>query len=155
MSNSRSFILKCSMCFKVFDYHVTMTESKASVWNFVTTSPRTNKKYAVFCTPSVNKVKGLIKVALKKLPTEHRLVVVSLKHNEDELKFAEEQDYCLVTYETLNDFGQQMLEIKNQDFGNSVSLLDVAQSQASRDNEENKENPSDFIDKVIKKDRLF
>ncbi len=132
------------MCFKVFDYQVKMTESKSSLWNFVTTNPKTDKKYVVFCTPSATKVKGLIKVALKKLPKEHRLVVVAIDFNDEELKAAQENDYCLVTYNSLNDFGQQMLDIKNQDFDTT-----------STSTEDDDLSASNFIDKVISKERLF
>ena len=142
MSNSRSFILKCSMCFKVFDYQVKMTEGKSSLWNFVTINPKGNKKYAVFCAPNATKVKGLIKVAQKKLPHEHRLVVVVAQHNDEELQLAEDNDFCLVSIDSLNEFGQQMLEIKNRD----INLNPMFEEEVSASN---------FVDKVISKDRLF
>lgn len=143
--NSRSFILKCTMCFKIFDYQVKMTESKSSLWNFITTSPVSNKKYAVFCTPNISKAKGLVKVALKKLPKEHRLIVITLQHTEEDLKLAQEQDYGLIAFEELNDFGQQMVGIKNLDLDNEAT--------AKKGSEE--VSPNDFIDKVIAKERLF
>ena len=162
MSNSRTFIIKCSMCFKMFDFPVMMTESKSSLWNFVTTNPRTEKKYAVFCTPNVGKVKGLIKVALKKLPKNHRLVVVAHKHGDAEMKLAEDQDFCLVDLETLNDFSQRMLEIKNQELNDDSdekdplsNLLDHTGMADKVVEEEEASSPHDFLDKVISKDRLF
>jgi hypothetical protein len=141
------------MCFKIFDYQVTMTESKSSLWSFLTFSPKSNKKYAVFCTPTVSKVSGLIKVALKKLPNEHRLVVVTVKHTKEELKTAEEQDYCLVSYKTLNEYGEQMLELKNGEIPSTKPTLGLVRESNENENEE--DSPSNFIDKVITKDRLF
>ena len=147
------------MCFKAFDYQVTMTESKSSLWNFLTSSPHTQKKYAVFCTPDISKAKGLIKVALKKVPQEHRLVVVTSKVNDEEqLQMAEDNDFCLVSLNILNDFGQQMLEIKNLGLTSQTqgeTLLDKPQSQRDESNEVEGDSPSDFIDKVISKERLF
>ncbi len=139
------------MCFKVFDYQVKMTESKSSLWNFITTSPVSNKKYAVFCTPQVSKAKGLIKVALKKLPKEHRLIVITLKHSDEDLKAAEEQDYGVIAFNEINDFGQQMVGIKNLELENST------RSAKNDEEEEGEEEPSpnDFLDKVIAKERLF
>ncbi len=134
------------MCFKVFDYQVKMTESKASLWNFITTSPVSHKKYAVFCTPSVSKAKNLIKVALKKLPQEHRLIVITTDFSPEDLKSAEDQDYGLISFGDLNDFGQQMIGIKN---------LDLDNISAKREKEKEVPSPNDFIDKVISKERLF
>lgn len=119
-----------------------MSESKSTLWNFITFNPNNSKRYAVFCAPSVAKVKGLIKVALKKIPKDHRLVVVVQSHSDEEVEEAASQDFCLVSLATLDEYGQEMLEIRDKE----------AQQKSSGQPEE---SATDFIDQVIHRDKLF
>lgn len=151
MAINRKFVTKCTLTFKAFDFDVTMSEGKSTLWNFIAFNPNNQKRYAVFCTSKVSKVKGLIKVALKKLPQDHRLVVVVEDHNEEEVKQADEQGFCLVGLGTLDEYGQEMLEIR----GMSPKAKDDG-SDSEVERELNKiQEPSDFVDKVIHKDKLF
>lgn len=143
MSTNRKFITTCTLTFKAFDFDVTMSEGKSTLWNFIAFNPNNQKRYAVFCASSVQKVKGLIKVALKKLPSEHRLVVVTETHSDQEINDANELGFCLVSLGTLDEYGQEMLEIREKEAG-SYSGPKIAD-----------DSPSDFIDKVIHKDKLF
>lgn len=142
MSDIRTFITKCTLTFKAFDFDVTMSESKSTLWNFITFNPNNQKRYCVFCAPSVGKVKGLIKVALKKLPPEHRLVVVVKEHTDQEVEEADIQGYCLISLQTLEWYGQEMLDIREKESQAKKASLD-------------EESPSDFIDQVIHRDKIF
>lgn len=147
MAINRKFITTCTLTFKAFDFDVTMSESKSTLWNFIAFNPNNQKRYAVFCTPSVSKVKGLVKVALKKLPADHRLVVVAESTQQEEVVAADEQGFCLVSLNTLNEYGQEMLEIREKE--SSGNFVDKAKELDAI------EDPSDFVDKVIHKDKLF
>ncbi len=122
-----------------------MSESKSTLWNFVAYNPNNQKRYAVFCTAKVAKVKGLIKVALKKLPQDHRLVVVVEDHTDEEVTQADEQGFCLVKLSTLDEYGQEMLEIRGRDNSEKEVEKELDKIQ----------EPADFVDKVIHKDKLF
>lgn len=153
MTNLRKFITTCTLTFKAFDFDVTMSEGKSSLWNFTTSNVSNDKKYAVFCTSKVSKVKGLIKVAIKKLPKDHRLVVVTESHTSEELDQANEQNFCLVSLETLNQYGQEMLEIRERESIQGPS--NDSTDQDIREELDKTSDPSEFIDKVINKDKLF
>jgi len=153
MTNLRKFITTCTLTFKAFDFDVTMSEGKSSLWNFTTSNSSNDKKYAVFCTSKVSKVRGLIKVAIKKLPKDHRLVVITESHTPEELEQANEQNFCLVSLETLNKYGQEMLDIREKESINGAAG-DLTDKEI-REELENTPDPSDFIDKVINKDKLF
>lgn len=154
MAINRKFVTKCTLTFKAFDFDVTMSEGKSTLWNFIAYNPNNQKRYAVFCTNKVSKVKGLIKVALKKLPQDHRLVVVVEGHNDDEVKQADEQGFCLVSLGTLDEYGQEMLEIRGSSNGASTKADDGSDREVEKELEKIQE-PSDFVDKVIHKDKLF
>jgi hypothetical protein len=102
MSKLRKFVTTCTLTFKTFDFDITMNESKATLWNFTASNPQGDKKYCVFCAATVSKSKGLIKVACKKLPQDHRLVVIVESHSDQELEDATSQNYTLISLETLN-----------------------------------------------------
>lgn len=148
MKDLRKFITTCTLTFKAFDFDVTMSESKSTLWNFTTFNPNNQKSYAVFCAQALGKVKGLIKVAMKKLPKNHRLVVVVQNHSDDELEEAALLDYCLVSLGTLHEYGQEMLDIREKE------ASDIKGKQEKVDPLDY-EDPADFIDKVIHKDKLF
>jgi hypothetical protein len=151
MAINRKFVTTCTLTFKAFDFDVTMSESKSTLWNFVAYNPNNQKRYAVFCTSKVGKVKGLIKVALKKLPQDHRLVVVVEEHTEDEVNQAEEQGFSLIKLSTLEEYGQEMLEIRSRgDSGNDETSNREVEKKFDKIQE-----PADFVDKVIHKDKLF
>jgi hypothetical protein len=152
MALNRKFITTCTLTFKAFDFDVTMSESKSTLWNFVAFNPNNQKRYAVFCTPAVSKVKGLIKVALKKLPAEHRLVVVAETHSQEEQDAADQLGYCLVSLNTLNEYGQEMLEIRENETAQGGSETTNPEVEKELDKIQ---DPSDFVDKVIHKDKLF
>ncbi|MEC7278190.1 MAG: hypothetical protein VXV96_17845 [Bdellovibrionota bacterium] len=140
MSKQKQFITACTLTFKAFDFDVTMTNGQSTLWNFITYNPNNKKNYAVFCAPSVSKSKALIKVALKKLPGDHRLVVVTESSTTEEESEAANADYCLISLSSLRSYGQEMLEIRNRDNFNN--------KEASEDN-------GNLIDMAISKDRLF
>lgn len=108
------YVSSCSITFKAFDHDVIMNKSKTTLWHFSSFSRRQNKKYMVFCTPDLNKTRSLIKVAMKKLPKDSRLVVVCGQYTQSDQLDALEQDYCLVTIDVLKKYGTQMLEISSK-----------------------------------------
>jgi hypothetical protein len=154
MTMNRKFITTCTLTFKAFDFDVTMSEGKSTLWNFIAYNPNNQKRYAVFCTPAVSKVKGLIKVALKKLPADHRLVVVAQTNTDQELKEANELNYCLVSLNTLETYGQEMLEVREVEVS-SQSRNSASDETTVHDHLEEVNESSDFIDRVIHKDKLF
>lgn len=105
------YISSCSITFKAFDHEVIMNKSKTTLWHFSSFSRRQNKKYMVYCTPDIKKARSLIKVALRKLPPESRLVVVCSQFTQSDQQDALEHDYCLITIEVLKKYGAEMLEI--------------------------------------------
>lgn len=152
MAINRKFVTKCTLTFKAFDFDVTMSERKSTLWNFIAFNPNNQKRYAVFCTSKVTKVKGLIKVALKKLPADHRLVVVVEGHTDDEVAQSDEQGFCLVSLSTLVEYGQEMLEIRGRSDGEKKDDGSDAEVEAELSKIQ---EPADFVDKVIHKDKLF
>jgi len=122
-----------------------MTNSKSSLWNFITISPKSNKSYAVFCTGDISKSNNLIKVALKKLPKDHRLIVVTHNPSEEDFKHAEEREYGLIAFDDLNNISEQMVGIKNLDLDSITKHKKQTESEPA----------TDFVDKVISKERLF
>jgi len=149
MSKLRKFITTCTLTFKTFDFDVTMNESKVTLWNFTVTNPQGDRKYCVFCVAAVTKAKGLIKAAIKKVPQDHRLVVVVESHTDQELEESSNSDYTLVSLDTLNKYGQEMLTIRE------VESAAAQESKVSEVETELNKSNEDFIDKVINKDRLF
>ncbi|OIQ20457.1 MAG: hypothetical protein BM556_00515 [Bacteriovorax sp. MedPE-SWde] len=106
-------VTSCSMVFKSYLYDVVISKNKANLWHF--TATKKDKKYVVYCAPELAKVKGIIKVALKKVPKGSKLVVVCPNHTEDDKKTAEENEYTLITLTKIKDYGTEMLEAKSRD----------------------------------------
>jgi hypothetical protein len=94
-------------------YEVVISKNKANLWHF--TAAKKDKKYVVYCAPELAKVKGIIKVALKKVPKDSKLVVVCSKHTDEEKSTASENDYTLVTLETIKQYGTEMIEAKSRE----------------------------------------
>lgn len=106
-------VTSCSMVFKSYMYEVVISKNKANLWHF--TASKKDKKYVVYCAPELAKVKGIIKVALKKVPKDSKLVVVCSKHTDEEKNTASENDYTLVTLETIKQYGTEMIEAKSRE----------------------------------------
>ncbi len=147
MSKQKQFITACTLTFKAFDFDVTMTNNKSTLWNFITYNPNNEKHYCVFCTPSLSKSKGLIKVALKKLPKHHRLVVVTEVLTDDEEKEAREQDYTATELTTLKRYGQEMLEVRNRE--------ESGPEDSTKEGGFDYDEADNIIDQAISRDRLF
>ncbi|TNF30499.1 MAG: hypothetical protein EP319_04895 [Deltaproteobacteria bacterium] len=107
----KNFISKTSIVFKTFDFSVKMTKNNSEIWNFTTSNPNGDKRYVVYCAPDLGKSKGVIKIALKKVPSSHRLVVVCSNFDAPDLQESVENNYCLVTLDKLNEYGITMLDI--------------------------------------------
>lgn len=107
----KNFISKTSIVFKTFDFNVKMTKNNAEIWNFTTSNPGGDKNYVVYCAPDLMKSKGVIKIALKKVPTTHRLVVVCSNYDDPDFQDSLENNYCLITLDKLNEYGVEMLDI--------------------------------------------
>lgn len=110
----QKYINSCTLTFKAFDHEVNISRNKANLWHFTSVSHRQEKKYMVYCAPNLQKVKSLIKIAMKKLPKGTRLVVVCKDYSEEDLVESQEMGYCLVTIGTLRQFGSKMLEITTE-----------------------------------------
>ncbi|MBK26993.1 MAG: hypothetical protein CME70_23520 [Halobacteriovorax sp.] len=108
----KKFVTTCTVTFKAFDYRCELAKSSATIWNFVATNNSGEKVYAVYCAPRLDKSKSLIKLARKKIKGNMRLVVVTQTHNEEELEISREDGYALVTLESLNKYGEEMIEIR-------------------------------------------
>ncbi len=149
MPKLQGFITSCTITFKTFGFDITMNKAKTTVWNFTAFNPKGDKKYCVLCSSSITKSKGLIKVASKKLPPEHRLVLIVDSHSEQELADASKQNYTLVSLETLNNYGEEMLRVREaQNARTQRSIAREVKAEVDKSSEE-------FIDKVINKDNLF
>ena len=68
------FVNSCTLVFKSFEYDVVISKNKSNLWHY--TATKKEKKYVVYCAPEIKKVKGLLKVAVNKIPKEHKLVVI-------------------------------------------------------------------------------
>lgn len=115
MSTLKKFITSCSLTFKAFEHEVNMTQNKATLWNFIAVNTKAGKNYAVYCAPKLKNAKSLIKLALKKLPKDTKLVVVTQEYTDDDSKLAEDSGYTIVTLDKLNEYGTEMLEIKQKE----------------------------------------
>jgi phosphoglycerate dehydrogenase-like enzyme len=74
-----------------------------------------DKKYVVYCAPELAKVKGIIKVALKKVPKDSKLVVVCLNHTDEEKNMANENEYTLITLNKIKEYGTEMIDAKSRE----------------------------------------
>jgi len=91
------------------------------MWNFMAVNKRRDKVYAVYCAPRLSSAKALIKVALKKVPADSRLVVVTSSYTDEEYEQANKDGYSLVTLSMLSKYGTEMLEIKQKEEADSLS----------------------------------
>ncbi len=94
----------------MFDHDVTISKNKANLWHF--TAKRSDKKYLVYCAPNLTKVKSIIKIALKKVTSDSKLVVICNTFTQEEKQLAEGLNYTLVDIHTLKKYGTDMLETK-------------------------------------------
>lgn len=108
------FVTTCTLTFKAFDHDVHISRNKANLWHFTSTSPRSEKKYMVYCTEDITKVRSLIKIATNKVPKGCRLVVVTMQITDEDLNEAEIHGYTVVSHQELKQYGAQMLEAKAQ-----------------------------------------
>lgn len=150
MSNQKKLISTCTLTFKAFDHDVVMSPGKTTIWDFVTTDKRTGKKYCVYCALKMDRAKNLIKIALKKLPKDHRFVVITPEFSEKDEKAAEEGRYCITSVNVLNKFGQEMLEIKS-----SETAVETKPQAEDHGTNMDAEEVLDVIDQALAKDELF
>lgn len=106
-------ITSCSMVFKSYLYEVVISKNKANLWHF--TASKKDKKFVVYCTPDITKVRGIIKVALKKIPGDSKLVVICSGYENEDLKQATEFNYTLITLETIKQYGADMIDARTRD----------------------------------------
>lgn len=128
MTNLKTFIAKTTIVFKTFDFNVKMTKNNAAIWNFATSNPEGDKKYVVFCSPELEKAKGIIKIALKKLPSSHRLVVVCSNFKNEDYQESLIHDYCLITFDKLNEYGVEMLDVLEKEEKSPINRLKLTSS---------------------------
>lgn len=137
---TKNFINICSVTFKAFDYNISMSKSKSTLWHFTATRKEGNPKhYAVMCAPNLTKSKALIKVACSKA-VDQRLVVVTSNYSDDDLEKARKEDYCLVSIVELKKYGDEMLSIRERE------------SEIAGNSDKPGVDISSFVDKVIKAD---
>lgn len=105
------YISACSITFKAFDHEVVMNKSKTTIWHFTSFSERQNKKYMVYCVPDMKKARSLIKIAIRKVPSDARLVVVCSQFTQSDQQDAMEKNYCLISIDVLRKYGAEMLVI--------------------------------------------
>lgn len=122
MSNLvKNFITSCTLTFKAFEHEVIISKNQTTMWNFMAVNKRRDKVYAVYCAPRLSSAKALIKVALKKVPADTRLVVVTSSYTDEEYEQANKDGYSLVTLSMLSKYGTEMLEIKQKEEADSLS----------------------------------
>ncbi|MBT3583910.1 MAG: hypothetical protein HN509_03305 [Halobacteriovoraceae bacterium] len=124
------YITACSLTFKAFNYSVVPIKSKSTLWNFTCANPKGDKHYCVYCVPALVKAANLLKVAIKKLPKAHRLVVVTHEHSDKDLEVAAKIGYTLITLQCLKDYGTKMLEIREKEAAGNAG---VATTEAAVD----------------------
>lgn len=105
------YITTCTTIFKMFEHEVMISKNKANLWHF--SAKRMDKKYLVYCAPNLTKVKSIIKIALKKVTSDSKLVVICNTFTMEEKQIAEDLNYTLVDIHTLKKYGTDMLETKS------------------------------------------
>ncbi|AYF44781.1 MULTISPECIES: hypothetical protein [Halobacteriovorax] len=108
----RGFITQCTLVFKSYDYNVVESKNKQNLWHFSVT--KDDKKYVVYCTNSLEKVQGIIKIALKKLPEGTRLVVICNDFTDEDRSKAEASQYTITSLGTIKQYGVEMLDAKQR-----------------------------------------
>lgn len=104
------FVTKTSIIFKSYDHQVVISKNKSNLWHF--SSNHSDKKYNIYCTLNLSKVRSLIKIALRKTATETRLVVICSEHTDEEKTLAEEAGYSLIDIKTLQTYGNDIIEAR-------------------------------------------
>ena len=104
------FVNSCTLVFKSFEYDVVISKNKSNLWHY--TATKREKKYVVYCAPEIKKVKGLLKVAVNKIPKEHKLVVICNDFDEADDLFSQGLNFKLVTLSKIKKFGEDLLEAK-------------------------------------------
>ena len=108
----QKFIHDCTITFKLMEHTVFQTQ-KSKIWHFTSLNRQGDKKYAIYCTPSVNNFRAIIQAAINMARLEQlRLVVIALNYTEEDLIHSETLNYSLIKLDELRHFGDQMLEIK-------------------------------------------
>lgn len=110
----KKYLSVSSLTFKAFGYELALTPGKGTVWHFRATNPSRTKHYVILLAPKINQSKMLIKIGLKKLPDEHRLVVVTSDYTTEEYTEAENQGYTITTIDTLDSFAKEMIQIQSR-----------------------------------------
>lgn len=108
----KGFITQCTMVFKSYEYHVEESKNKANLWHFSVS--KEDKKYVVYCTNSLDKVQGIIKIALKKLPQDTKLVVICNEFSDADQEKALGQSYTITKLDTIKKYGIDLLEAKQR-----------------------------------------
>jgi len=122
MSNLvKHFINSCTLTFKAFEHEVIISKNQSAMWNFMALNKRRDKVYAVYCAPQLSSAKSLIKVVLKKVPKDTRLVVVTATFTDTEQEAADKDGFSLVTLDILSKYRMEMLEIKQREEADSLS----------------------------------
>lgn len=111
----KKFVTTCTVTFKTFNFAIVMSKAKTNLWHFSASNPDGDKNYVVMCIPKLTNGKSLIKVALKKVPEQKKLVVICDKYSDSDLKEAQVGGYSLVTLKDINRYGEEMLEILERD----------------------------------------
>lgn len=105
-------ITSCSMVFKSYLYDVVISKNKANLWHF--TAAKKEKKFVVYCTADITKVRGIIKVALKKIPADSKLVVICSEYENEDFKQSIEGNYSLVTLSMIRQYGADMISAQTK-----------------------------------------
>jgi len=150
MSGLEDFITSCTITFKAFDFKTEISKSKAKIWHFIAENPRNDKKYAVYCVPEIKKIKSLVKIAIRKLPALTRLVIITPNHDDEDLAQSFELGYTLLTLEILNQFGQEMLTIREDQ-----SVESPIKEKPKRTSLHDELPPETLIDEIFEKEKLF
>ncbi len=104
------FVNSCTLVFKSFEYDVVVSKNKANLWHF--SAGKSQKSYVIYCAPEIKKVRGILKVAMKKIPDGHRLVVICHEYTDSDEGFADELEFTLVTLTKIKKYGEELLEAR-------------------------------------------
>lgn len=104
------FVNSCTLVFKSFEYDVVISKNKANLWHF--SANKLENNYVIYCAPEIKKVRGILKVAMKKIPDQHRLVVISSEYSASDEAFAEELEFTLITLKKIKRYGEDLLQAR-------------------------------------------
>ncbi len=140
----QNFVSCCTNTFKLFEHETNLALSRSTLWHFTSRYKRTGHHYAIFCAPQMKKSRNLIKLAHRKIPEDHRLIVICDSFSESDRHLADELDFCLMTFGLLNEFGRDMAAARQRE-----EEMNLLANGMAIDSEAMQEDFSQVIEDII------